>query len=312
MRAKIIALIVIVSLAGLAGLWAAYTKATTELEAEYIGPAAPDALEGLTMLIVLPGDGYRDETVYVPRDVFAGSQGEVRFAAPTMDEAKAAIIGTLQPDLTLADVVLEDYAGVVFAGWEGEGGLATIPEAAELARAASAAGMAVGGIGSSIEVLEAAGLVAPLEVPEEVPEEAPQESPPSEPDSADDEPPVEATEEPVPTEDDIEEAAGGEAEGAPAEETPPEPAEPVEPEEPTEAGEGEDAPEAATENGDGPAERVIPPTEEQLADEDFEPINVLRDGTIVTALGPRDAAGFAQEMIRAVQASMEGQEGSDE
>ncbi|MBD3175328.1 MAG: hypothetical protein GF320_09110, partial [Armatimonadia bacterium] len=251
MRAKIIALIVVLSLAGLAGLWAAYTKATTEMEAEYIGPAAPDALEGLTMLIVLPGDGYRDETVYVPRDVFAGSQGEVRFAAPTMDEAEAAIIGTLQPDLTLADVVLEDYAGVVFAGWEGEGGLATIPEAVELARAASAAGMAVGGIGSSIEVLEAAGLVAPLEAAEE----APQESPSSEPDSVDEEPPGEATEEPAPTENDGEETAGGEAEEAPVEEAAPEPEqpveaeEPVETEEPTEGAEGEDAPDAATENG---------------------------------------------------------------
>lgn len=225
-----------------------------------------NALDGRSVLIVIPGDGYRDEEAYVTRDALAAAGAAVSFAAPTTQEAKAAIMGSLTPDVALPEASVEDYDAVVFVGWQGEPGLAGNEAATALAEAAGAAGKVVAGIDQGISVLEAAGLVERLEGAAE-----------GESEPTTDEASAPGTVESETTEESAESAVA--VESAPGAE-----------------GDDEEAAVSAT----GPARRAVPPTPEDLADEDLEPETVVRDGNIITAVGPRDAGGFAQHISAAL------------
>lgn len=226
-----------------------------------------NALDGRSVLIVIPGDGYRDEEAYVTRDTLAAAGAAVSFAAPTTQEAKAAIMGSLTPDVALSAVSVEDYDAVVFVGWQGEPGLAGNEAATALAEAAGAAGKVVAGIDQGISVLEASGLVEPLEGAAEG-GSAPTTGEASSPGAEEGETAEESAESAVT----VESAPGAEG----------------------------DEGEAAAVSAIGSARRAVPPTPEELADEDHEPETVVRDGSIVTAVGPRDAGGFAQHISAAL------------
>lgn len=229
-----------------------------------------NAAEGRSVLIVIAGDGYRDEETYVTRDALNASGAAVTLAAPSTAEARAAIMGSLTPDVALAEASAEEYDAIVFVGWEGGPGLAGDEAALALASDANAAGKVVAGIGQGIGILEAVGLVQPLEGGSEA---ATDQSP--------------AEESPVGPE-------GGEPTAAP------ESADSAEPPTTTDVSDGQPEGEGGQAPTTGLARRAVPATPEQLEDENFEPETVVRDGRVITAVGPRDAMGFAHAIVQAL------------
>lgn len=240
MRVKLTALAVAVALAAACLGCGGGREETNTLTRR---PPKANALEGRSVLIVLAGDGFRDEEAYLTRDTLTAAGAAVRFCAPRVEPVHAAIMGSIMPDLALTDVSVEDYDAIVFVGWLGGPGLDGNEAARSLASSAASAGKVVAGIDHGITVLERTGLVQPLA-------------------SADDE-------------------------GEPSE---------VHGASESEIGQPEGGVVAS-----GGARRAIPATPEQLAEEDFVPQTVVRDGRIVTAVGPRDATRFAHEIVSAIR-----------
>jgi protease I len=82
-------------------------------------PDAAPTLQGKSILMIIAHQGFRDEEYQEPRQVFEARGATVTVASSSLEVAKGTLGAQVKPDLLLKDVVVGDYAAIVFVGGPG-------------------------------------------------------------------------------------------------------------------------------------------------------------------------------------------------
>lgn len=113
-----------------------------------------------TILMVVAPSGFRDEELFVPKQIFEAAGATVEIASTVRGTARGMLGGLVEPDLTVASARPEGYAAIVIAG--GIGSPEHLWESAPLRALVSVAhevGTPVAAICLSPAVLARAGLL---------------------------------------------------------------------------------------------------------------------------------------------------------
>lgn len=100
-------------------------------------------ITGKKVVMLIASKNFRDEELFVPRDVIKKAGGEVVVASSSLNEAKGMKGGTFKPEVLLKDVKADDYDAVVFVGGSGASEYFKNPTALSLAKAAAKKGKLV-------------------------------------------------------------------------------------------------------------------------------------------------------------------------
>lgn len=68
------------------------------------------------ILMIIAPDGFRDEELLVPKEIFEKNGFEVVIASSSLNTAKGMLGAKVKPDILLNDVMVDDYVAVVFVG----------------------------------------------------------------------------------------------------------------------------------------------------------------------------------------------------
>jgi protease I len=71
------------------------------------------------ILMIVAANGYRDEELDIPKNIFKEKGLEVIIASTTIDKAIGKLGGTIFPDILVGNVITDEYDAVVFVGGPG-------------------------------------------------------------------------------------------------------------------------------------------------------------------------------------------------
>jgi protease I len=111
------------------------------------------------ILLVVASRGFRDEEALVPKARFEEAGCEVTVASTRSGPVRGSFGAWVTADIALAEVVVSDYAAVVFAGGEGAAELFDNKVAHRLCVDALAAGKVLGALCAAPSVLAEAGVL---------------------------------------------------------------------------------------------------------------------------------------------------------
>ncbi|MFT4540021.1 MAG: putative intracellular protease/amidase [Planctomycetota bacterium] len=112
------------------------------------------------ILIVLPPDGFGDQILrYIRSSLHNIAVGTFAVSSQSEELIKGRLQDEFLIDGPLADASMDDFAGLVICGNEGQNPLATDPKAIELIKAADTAGKVICGWGNSLDAFTKAGIV---------------------------------------------------------------------------------------------------------------------------------------------------------
>jgi len=70
-------------------------------------------------VLLIISDGFRDEELLQPKEIFQNAGLEAKLAAVSLDEAKGMLGAKAKPDILLGDARADDYCAIVFVGGSG-------------------------------------------------------------------------------------------------------------------------------------------------------------------------------------------------
>jgi len=114
---------------------------------------------GKKVLMIIAPENFRDEELFVPKEHFEGKGLEVVIASTKTGECKGARGRSATSNLTLDEVNVGDYDGVVFVGGGGTPVIRKEEKAIEIAREAAAKGKVLGAICWATTTLAKAGVL---------------------------------------------------------------------------------------------------------------------------------------------------------
>jgi protease I len=117
-------------------------------------------LSGKKVLMVISPEEFRDEELFVPRELLQNEGAEVKTASRSLGVARGMLGGTAIPDLLVSDAKADDYDAVVVVGGLGSPEYLWPDEHLHrLLRKADGGGKVIGAICLSGAVLARAGLL---------------------------------------------------------------------------------------------------------------------------------------------------------
>lgn len=111
------------------------------------------------VLMVVAKSGFRDEELFVPREILQSNGYEVEIASVTRGRCKGMLGKKVIADISLHDVDVRNYAAVIFVGGIGAKSYWNNPRAQEIARRAYKGGKIVGAICLAPGIFARAGLL---------------------------------------------------------------------------------------------------------------------------------------------------------
>ncbi len=76
-------------------------------------------LTGKKIAMVIPFQDFRDEELFIPRNIFLTKGAEVKLVSKKMGEAVGIFGGTVKVDLTIEELKVSDFDIVIFVGGSG-------------------------------------------------------------------------------------------------------------------------------------------------------------------------------------------------
>ncbi|MCX8082471.1 MAG: DJ-1/PfpI family protein [bacterium] len=117
-------------------------------------------IKGVVMvLLIIAQNGFRDEEYFKPKQVLESAGYKVVTASMQKGTARGKLGSTVHVDIGLAEVNVNDYAGVVFVGGPGSADYFTDKTALQLAKDAYEKGKVVGAICIAPGILARAGVL---------------------------------------------------------------------------------------------------------------------------------------------------------
>jgi len=111
------------------------------------------------VLLVVAQNGFRDEEYFKPKAILEAAGYSVKTASARAGIARGKLGGTAKVDAALADIKVDDYAGIVFVGGPGAADYFNDKTALNLARDAYQKGKVVGAICIAPAILARAGIL---------------------------------------------------------------------------------------------------------------------------------------------------------
>jgi protease I len=112
------------------------------------------------VLMIIASDGFRDEELLKPKEIFERNGFEVTVASTSLNTAKGMLGTKIKPDILIQDVNVSDYSAVVFVGGVGASVYWDDPLAHKLATDAYNRGKIVSAICIAPVTLAKAGLLS--------------------------------------------------------------------------------------------------------------------------------------------------------
>lgn len=75
--------------------------------------------KGKKILLVIAQEQFRDEECFVPKQLFESAGVKVTVAAESTKIAKGMLGGTIKPDITISEAIIDDYDAIVISGGSG-------------------------------------------------------------------------------------------------------------------------------------------------------------------------------------------------
>lgn len=116
-------------------------------------------VSGKNILMVIAPEGFRDEELLEPKEVFEKNDVVVKIASKGVKEAKGKLGATASVDYDTEEVLVQDYDAVVFMGGPGASVYFDDETVLEMAREASEEGKIIGAICIAPSILANAGLL---------------------------------------------------------------------------------------------------------------------------------------------------------
>jgi protease I len=111
------------------------------------------------ILMVIAPKNFRDEELFITREILEGAGYKITLASTSTDEAVGMLGGKALPELLVSQVKAEDFEAVVFIGGAGTKVILKDEATLALAKAAVGAGKLVAAICMAPEILANAGLL---------------------------------------------------------------------------------------------------------------------------------------------------------
>ena len=110
-------------------------------------------------VMVIAHQTFRDEELFVPREILAKNGVSVTVASTDLSYATGKLGGRAKPDILLGDAAAKDFDAVIFIGGAGAACYFDDPAAHQLAREALALGKTVAAICCAPVILARAGIL---------------------------------------------------------------------------------------------------------------------------------------------------------
>ncbi len=118
------------------------------------------ATKGVIMvLLIIAQNGFRDEEYFKPKQILESAGYKVVTASAQAGLARGKLGGTTQADISIKDVKVEEYAGIIFIGGPGAADYFVDKTALDLAKEAYEKDKVVGAICIAPGILARAGIL---------------------------------------------------------------------------------------------------------------------------------------------------------
>ncbi|MDF2954406.1 DJ-1/PfpI family protein [Candidatus Alkanophaga liquidiphilum] len=84
-----------------------------------VTPVQPAPTQPIRILMVIAPEGFRDDELFVPKEIFEEHGAEVKIASITTKPAKGMLGAVVEPDVMISDVSVESFDVVVVIGGVG-------------------------------------------------------------------------------------------------------------------------------------------------------------------------------------------------
>ena len=118
-----------------------------------------DGLKGRKIVMIISHEGFRDEELIVPADIFRKNGAEVVVASSSLGTATGKLGAKIKADILYTQVSAGDYDAVVFVGGPGAAQYWNDQKAHQIAREAASAGKILAAICAAPATLANAGLL---------------------------------------------------------------------------------------------------------------------------------------------------------
>jgi len=116
-------------------------------------------LQGKKILMIIASHDFRDEELFKPRDLFLERGMKVILASSSLKTSRGMLGGTVQPDILVKEVKVEEFEAIIFVGGMGSSEYWEDPVAREIVKKAVALNKIVGAICIAPVTLANAGIL---------------------------------------------------------------------------------------------------------------------------------------------------------
>ncbi len=116
-------------------------------------------LTGKKIVMIIAHEGFRDEEMSVPLDIFKKYGADVKVASSSLGMAKGKLGMKIKPDILYSDINAKDYDAIVFVGGPGCSVYWNNPKAHKIAKDAAAASKVLAAICAAPPTLANAGVL---------------------------------------------------------------------------------------------------------------------------------------------------------
>ncbi len=117
------------------------------------------SLNGQKVAMIIAHEGFRDEELSVPLEMFKREGAEVKIASSSLDMAKGKLGMTVKPDVLYSNINVKDYDAIVFVGGPGSTQYWDDPVAHRIAKDAVSLGKVLAAICAAPPILANAGVL---------------------------------------------------------------------------------------------------------------------------------------------------------
>lgn len=111
------------------------------------------------VLIIIAPENYQDKELAIPKKILEQAGHQVIVASKYKGEARGQLGGVCKVDLSLPEIVVDNFNGVIFVGGAGASIYIDDEEAQQIARLANDLGKAIGAICIAPSILANAGIL---------------------------------------------------------------------------------------------------------------------------------------------------------
>lgn len=118
-----------------------------------------NSLSATQICMIIAQDGFRDEELFVPKEIFQVNGIKVVIASSSINTCKGMLGGMVEPDIKLADINVDDYSAILFVGGIGAKQYWNDPLAHRIIQSAYKKGKIIGAICIAPVILANAGIL---------------------------------------------------------------------------------------------------------------------------------------------------------